>query len=88
MRKRRRQADLPVDEFQAAPFGESTLLDLEAEMGKDNAPKFLGSPQFVTLNPFHRDENILISNRAESESRGDREARLARRLVVLLRRWG
>jgi len=85
MQNKRRQADVPVDEY--THLGPK----LEALMGDDNAPKELGDLKhelYPTLNPFHYDENILISNREKSESQGDREARLARRLLVLLRRQG
>ena len=85
MQNKRRQADFPIDE----PTHLGPKID--ALMGDDNAPKELGDlghELYPTMNPFWQDENILISNRAQSESRGDREARLARRLVVLLRRQG
>jgi hypothetical protein len=81
MQNKKRQADLPIDE----PTHLGPRID--ALMGDDNAPKELGDlghELYPTLNPFHYDENILISNRKKSESQGDREARLARRLLDLL----
>jgi hypothetical protein len=89
MKNRRRQAD----EFEAAPFGESDLLgpEMEAEMGLDNAPKMLGEVKGMppTLDPFWQVRNInKVSNREEAESLKGREARLARRLLVILRQQG
>jgi hypothetical protein len=85
MSNKRRQADIPVDE--------TTFLGpkIDALMGDDNAPKELGDLRhelYPTLNPFHYDENIMISSRDKSESQGEREARLARRLLVRLGRQG
>jgi hypothetical protein len=85
MRNKRRQAVIPIDE--PTHLGPT----IEALMGDDNAPKELGDLKHEmppTMNPFHYDENIMISSREKSESQGEREARLARRLLVLLRRQG
>lgn len=83
MRNKRRQAVI-------LPIGEPTHLgqEVDAEMGLDNAPKMLGEQKgmYPTMNPFWEDESMLISNREHPESQGEREARLARRLLILLRR--
>jgi hypothetical protein len=85
MRNKRRQADIPVEDI--THLGPK----IEALMGDDNAPKELGDLKhelYPTLNPFHYDENILISRREDSESQGGREDRLARRLLAILRGQG
>jgi hypothetical protein len=87
MKSKQRQAGAPVEELETTFLGPK----IDALMGDDNAPKELGDLKhelYPTLNPFHYDENILISHRAKSESQGGREARLAQRLVALLRRQG
>ena len=65
---------------------------MDAIMGRpDNAPGELGNWKGMTptLDPFHEVRNInKVSNREETESQGEREARLAKRLLVLLRRQG
>jgi hypothetical protein len=56
-------------------------------MGDDNAPKEMDNLKnelYPTLNPFHYDENIMMSSREKSELQEGREDRLARRLLVLL----
>ena len=86
MQNRRRQADLPVEE----PTYLGPMMD--AMMGvDDNAPKELGNWKGMppTLNPFWQAENInKVADREGFESQGEREARLAKRLLVLLRRQG
>jgi hypothetical protein len=84
MKKKRRQADLPIEEPDSTFLGP----DMDAMMMAGNQPIELGNLReelYPTQNPFWQDENILISNRAESEPRRDREARLARRLLAFLR---
>jgi len=83
MSKKRRQADVPKDD--------PTFLGpkIDALMGVGTRPVNLGNLDgelYPSMNPFHYDENILVSNREEPESQEKREARLARRLLDLRRR--
>lgn len=91
MRNKRRQAVIPdtlpiTDEHN--PLGPN----IEARVGPGLAPENLGNlinEMTPTTNPFYRDEILnKVGNRKKSESQGEREARLARRLLVLLRRRG
>ena len=91
MKNQRRQADLLED----LEISDSTHLGPEMEakmgMGLTNAPINIGSWKGLPpdLDPFARDEMLnKVGNRKKSESQGEREARLARRLLVLLRQRG
>ena len=86
MRNKRRQAGIaPLDDSEYYAGDE-----ISAKIPVDsNQPVIFGDikDQFTpTDNPFWQDENILISSKEKSESPGDREARLARRLLILLKR--